>query len=133
MLTPPHHFIRDFLNHPEKMETQAWIVIVADPEGKGAALAKTLELMNTKVDLVQTAAEAVTLMRNVKMAPSLLYILADEVGGLEQAMRVHHRLTQISVFGKCVILSNDAAKGGFDPESAEHLLLLKAPEPKHYH
>ncbi|MGB0557507.1 MAG: type IV secretion system DNA-binding domain-containing protein, partial [Paracoccaceae bacterium] len=115
MLTPPHHFIRDFLNHPEKMETQAWIVIVADPEGKGAALAKTLELMNAKVDLVQTAAEAVTLMRNVKMAPSLLYILADEVGGLEQAMRVHHRLTQISVFGKCVILSNDAAKGSFDP------------------
>lgn len=94
MLTPPHHFIRDFLNHPEKMETQAWIVIVADPEGKGAALAKTLELMNAKVDLVQTAAEAVTLMRNVKMAPSLLYILADEVGGLEQAMRVHHRLTK---------------------------------------
>jgi hypothetical protein len=133
MLTPPHHFIRDFLNHPEKMETQAWIVIVADPDGKGAALAKTLELMNAKVDLVQTAAEAIKLMRNIKMAPSLLYILADEVGGLEQAMRVHHRLTQISVFGKCVILSNYAGKGSFDPESAEHLLLLKAPEPKHYH
>ena len=45
------------------METQAWIVIVADADVIGKALVRTLELMNAEVDLVQTETETVTLMR----------------------------------------------------------------------
>ena len=133
MFTPPHHFIPEFLNHPEKMETQAWIVIVADADGSGKVLARKLELMNAQVDLVQTETETVTLIRRSKRAPNLLYILADEFGGLDRAIRLHQNLYRQSVFGKCVILSNDALNHGIDPESAENLLLLKAPEPKFYH
>ena len=66
------------------METQAWIVIVADADVIGKALVRTLELMNAEVDLVQTETEIVTLMRRSKRAPNLLYILADEFGGLER-------------------------------------------------
>ena len=74
------------------METQAWIVIMADADGSGKALAKKLELMNTKVDLVQTETEIVTLMRRSKRAPNLLYILADEFGGLKQAISFYQNL-----------------------------------------
>ena len=55
--------------------------------GSGKAFARTLELMNAEVDLVQTETEIVTLMRRSKRAPNLLYILADEFGGLERAQR----------------------------------------------
>ena len=86
------------------METQAWIVIMADADGSGKALAKKLELMNTKVDLVQTEIETVILMHHSKRAPNLLYIRADEFGGLERAIRLHQKLHRQSVFGKCIIL-----------------------------
>ena len=115
------------------METQAWIVIMADADGSGKALAKKLELMNIEVDLVQTEIKTVILMHRSKRAPNLLCILADEFGGLERAIRLHQKLHRQSVFGKCAIISNEASKYGVDPESAENLLLLKAPEPKCYH
>ena len=63
------------------MDTQTWIVIVADADGSGKVLARKLELMNAQVDLVQTETETVTLIRRSKRAPNLLYILADEFGG----------------------------------------------------
>ena len=56
------------------METQAWIVIVADADVIGKALVRTLELMNAEVDLVQTETETVTLMRRSKRDLNLLYI-----------------------------------------------------------
>ena len=46
------------------METQAWIVIVADAGGKGRGGAKTLELMNAKVDFVRSETEAITFLRH---------------------------------------------------------------------
>ena len=104
-----------------------------DLDGSVKALARTLWLMNVEVDLVQTETEIVTLMRRSKRAPNLLYILADVFGGLERAIRLHQKFHRQSVFGKCVILSNEASKYGVDPESAENLILLKAPEPKCYH
>ena len=111
------------------METQAWIVIVADAGGKGRGRAKTLELMNAKVDFVRSETEAITLLRHWKRAKNLLYILADEIGGLARAIRVHRQ----SALGKCVILSNSNLNRELDLENAENLLLLKAPEPKCYH
>ena len=50
--------------------------------------------MNVEVDLVQTETEIVTLMRRSKRAPNLLYILADEFGGLEQAISLYQNLHQ---------------------------------------
>ena len=100
------------------METQAWIVIVADADVIDKALVRTLELMNAEVDLVQTETEIVTLMRCSKRAPNLLYILADEFGGLERAIRLNQYLYWQSVFGKCVILSIHASNHDIDPESA---------------
>ena len=67
------------------MDTQAWMVIVADADDSGKAFAWPLELMNAEFDLVQNETETVTLMRRSKRAPNLLYILADEFGGLERA------------------------------------------------
>ena len=72
MFTPPHHFMPDFLNYTEKMELQAWILIVAGAHGSGKALAKTLKLMNAEVDLVQTDSKIVTLMRRSKRVLNLL-------------------------------------------------------------
>ena len=133
MFNPPYQYIPEFLNHSEKMEIQAWIVIVADADGSGKALARTLELMNAEVDLVQTETETVTLMRRSKRAPNLLYILADEFCGLERAIRLHQNLHWQSIFRKCTVLSNNVSNPGIDPESSENLLLLKPPEPKCYH
>ena len=48
--------------------------------------------MNVEVDLVQTETEIVTLMRRSKRAPNLLYILADEFGGLKQAISFYQNL-----------------------------------------
>ena len=64
MFTPPHHFLREFLDQPETVETQAWIMIVADAGGKGRGRAKMLELMNAQVDLVRSETEAITLLRH---------------------------------------------------------------------
>ena len=74
------------------MELQAWIMIVAGADGSGKALARTLELMNAEVDLVQTETEIVTLMRRSKRAPNLLYILANEFRGLEHNIGLHQNL-----------------------------------------
>ena len=60
-----------------------------DLDGSGKALARTLWPMNVEVDLVQTETEIVTLMRRSKRAPNLLYILADEFGGSEQATSLY--------------------------------------------
>ena len=74
------------------METQAWIVIVADADVIGKALVRTLELMNAEVDLVQTETETVTLIRRSKRDPNLLYCLADEFGGLKRAILLNQNL-----------------------------------------
>ena len=69
------------------MDTQAWLVILADADGGLTAIAWPLELMNAAVDLVQNDAETVTLIRRSKKAPNLRHILAEEFGGLERAQR----------------------------------------------
>ena len=116
----------DCLDQLGRMETQAWVVIVADADGKG--LAKTFELMSATVNLVQTETEAVTLLRHSKRAPNFLHILADELGGLERAIRLHQQMHWQSGFWKFVILSNDGSNGGLDPESPQIFLLPKAPK-----
>ncbi len=65
------------------------MMILADLNCSGKAFARTLELMNVEVDLVQTETEIVTLMRRSKRAPNLLYILADKFGGLKWAVRLY--------------------------------------------
>ena len=58
-------------------------MILADLDDNGKAFARTLELMNVKVDLVQTETEIVILMCRSRRAPNLLYMLADKFGGIE--------------------------------------------------
>ena len=77
-------------------------------DSSGKALERTLELMNVKVNLIQTETEMITLMRRSKRVPNL-YFLADAFGRLERATSLHQNLHCQSVFGKCVILLNDAS------------------------
>ena len=54
------------------MDTQAWMVIVADADDSGKAFAWPLELMNAEFDLVQNETETVTLMRRSKRPQNFL-------------------------------------------------------------
>ena len=55
------------------MDTQAWMVIVADADDSGKAFAWPLELMNAEFDLVQNETETVTLMRRSKRPQKIFF------------------------------------------------------------
>ena len=75
------------------METQepvglAWIIIVASLSGDASKLTNALSMIDAKVDLVATYNDVMTLSNGYSEVPDLQYMMADEICGLERAIRL---------------------------------------------
>ena len=55
-------------------------------ECDASKLTNALLIIGAKVDLVATYDDVMTLTNGSSEAPDLLYMMADEIGGLERAM-----------------------------------------------
>ena len=107
---------------------------MASLDRDASKLTTALALIGARVDLVATYQDVMQLTDTSQEAPDLLYMMADEIGGLEHAIRLYRRLHRDSGFGKCVILSTEVANNG-DPKQDEdtQLLVLRAPVPSQIH
>lgn len=112
MSNPPFDFIASFLAETEGSAGSAWIIIMVSLGGEASKLTTTLSLIGARVDFVATNEDVMQLTNTSQKAPDLLYMMVDEIGGLEHAMQLYRRLHRDIGFGKCVILSTEAVNNG---------------------
>ena len=65
-------------------------------------------MIGAKADPAATYEGFMKLTDGSSGAVDFLYVMADEIGMLEQAMLLYHLLHRDSEFGKCIILRTDA-------------------------
>jgi hypothetical protein len=134
MADPPFDFTASFLTDRESSAGSAWIVIMASLDGDASKLTTALALIGARVDLVATYEDVMQLTDKSQDAPDLLYMMADEIGGLEHAIRLYRGLYRNSGFGKCVIFSTEAENNGDSKQDKDtQSLILRAPGPSQIH
>lgn len=105
-----------------------WIVVIGDKSGDAGSLVGDLANLDVHAVVAENGLEATSVIMRHDIAPSLIYIFAPEVGGIEQAMDIHRYLARNSGFGKCFIVSGfgDNTLQPYNAAGPADMLILEA-------
>lgn len=106
----------------------AWILVLGRTYLDWVTLCPEGMDENTRVSFATSVTEALGLIRKERVGPSVILIDADDIGGLEEAMQCHRRISTAAIYGKCVIKSRSAVLPYSDEEVP--LMLTSPASPK---